>query len=101
MIKVGLLDIAWRKSSFSNTGNCVEVARGRVGVLVRDSKDPAGLVLPVTVAGWRAFLVTVTASSCSSLSRTGVLFSAPSRHRGARYFATVRRDHAVSRGRSV
>jgi Domain of unknown function (DUF397) len=47
-----------RKSSRSNsTGNCVEVARNRPGVVaVRDSKDPEGPVLAFTPAQWRAFI---------------------------------------------
>ncbi len=51
----------WRKSSRSNGGpadqtNCVEVAGLRDRVAMRDSKDPAGPVLAVTHAEWRAFL---------------------------------------------
>lgn len=48
----------WRKSSRSGNGNeCVEVATGRTGVVgIRDSKDPAGPVLAVSAADWRAFL---------------------------------------------
>jgi hypothetical protein len=35
---------AWRKSSYSNTGNgCVELARGMLAL--RDSKYPAGPIL--------------------------------------------------------
>ena len=53
--------IAWRTSSYSpNGGNCVEVASAPDGVLVRDSKDPAGPALAVTTAQWQAFLATVT-----------------------------------------
>ena len=53
--------IAWRTSSYSgNSGNCVEVAPAPEGVLVRDSKDPAGPALAVTTAQWQAFLATVT-----------------------------------------
>jgi hypothetical protein len=33
--------ISWRKSSRSNAGNdCVEIARTRAGIAVRDSKNP-------------------------------------------------------------
>jgi hypothetical protein len=46
----------WRKSSFSSIGNCVEVASDGSEVLVRDSKDPAGLVLRYTRDEWDAFL---------------------------------------------
>jgi len=48
----------WIKSSLSfANGNCVEVASlpdDQVGV--RDSKDPAGLVLRFTPGEWRAFV---------------------------------------------
>jgi hypothetical protein len=53
--------IAWRTSSYSpNGGNCVEVAPAPDGVLVRDSKDPAGPTLAVTTERWHAFLATLT-----------------------------------------
>lgn len=49
---------SWIKSSFSfANSNCVEVASlpgGQVGV--RDSKDPAGLVLRFTPGEWHAFV---------------------------------------------
>jgi hypothetical protein len=54
------VEVGWRTSSYSgNSGNCVEVAPAPNGVLVRDSKDPAGPTLAVTTAQWRAFLATV------------------------------------------
>jgi hypothetical protein len=47
---------AWRKSSYSVEGNCVEVfSNGRV-VQVRDSKDPGGRRLLVTPVAWSDFL---------------------------------------------
>jgi len=53
--------IACRTSSYSpNGGNCVEVAPAPDGVLVRDSKDPAGPTLAVTTERWHAFLATLT-----------------------------------------
>jgi len=55
------VEVGWRTSSYSgNSGNCVEVAPAPNGVLVRDSKDPAGPTLAVTTAQWQAFLTTVT-----------------------------------------
>ncbi|MFE6687921.1 DUF397 domain-containing protein [Streptomyces sp. NPDC057743] len=52
------------KSSYSgdNGGNCIEVAPGFPGVVpVRDSKDPRGPVLRVSVAGWSTFIAAVKA----------------------------------------
>jgi hypothetical protein len=47
----------WRKSTRSGGGdNCVEVAFAHDGTVgVRDSKDPAGLVLEFTPTEWVAF----------------------------------------------
>jgi hypothetical protein len=53
------MDLKWRKSSRSGTGNgnCVEVATNVAGVVaVRDSKNPEGPMLSVAPAEWRAFL---------------------------------------------
>ena len=51
----------WKKSSLSgSTGNCVDVARNRPGIVaVRDSKDPHGPKLIFTPAEWEAFTVGV------------------------------------------
>lgn len=46
----------FRKSSFSPTDNCVEVARQGDWTLVRDSKDPTGPVLTFNPGEWDAFL---------------------------------------------
>ncbi len=43
----------WRTSSRSTGGNdCVEVAQDGTCCLVRDSKDPAGARLAVSVQAW-------------------------------------------------
>jgi len=48
---------AWRKSSYSGSGNnCVEVGRS---VGIRDSKAPA-THLPVSAEAWSAFLKLTT-----------------------------------------
>lgn len=51
----------WRKSSYSNGsgGDCVEVAAPGDGLLVRDSKRPAGPVVAVGVEAWDAFVAGV------------------------------------------
>jgi Domain of unknown function (DUF397) len=47
----------FKKSSFSGTvGSCVEVAKVGNGVVVRDSKNPAGPMLWFSTLEWTAFL---------------------------------------------
>jgi hypothetical protein len=49
----------WRKSSYSNPdgGNCVEVASGFPGAVpVRDSKNPDGPILRLSVQAWDRFV---------------------------------------------
>ena len=48
--------IAWRKSTASNSGACVEVAFANGLVLIRDSADQGGPVLRVPTPAWSAFL---------------------------------------------
>ena len=59
-----LTGVIWRKSKRSNGsgGDCVEVADLPGGTCaVRDSKQPTGPVLTVTVAEWSAFTTGVRA----------------------------------------
>jgi hypothetical protein len=50
--------LEWRKSSFSGSGNCVEVAVEGHSILLRDTKDQgAGAVLTFTEEEWKAFLL--------------------------------------------
>jgi hypothetical protein len=53
----------WRKSSYSQGGdaNCVELAPGEQGLLVRDSKAPLGGMLSLADTGASAFLSAVKA----------------------------------------
>ncbi|MFG1775498.1 DUF397 domain-containing protein [Micromonospora sp. NPDC049051] len=54
-----LADAPWRKSTRSQTSNCVEVAPLRTGpaaVALRDSKDQSGPVLLFNRAGWLGFI---------------------------------------------
>ncbi|MET7995134.1 DUF397 domain-containing protein [Amycolatopsis sp. NPDC005232] len=46
-----MLGSAWRRSSYSDTGQCVEVALSRV-VRVRDTKDRRGGELAVPPVAW-------------------------------------------------
>ncbi len=51
-----LAEAPWRKSTRSQTSNCVEVAPLPAAVALRDSKDRGGPVLLFDRAGWRSFL---------------------------------------------
>ncbi|PYC76763.1 DUF397 domain-containing protein [Streptomyces tateyamensis] len=54
---------AWFKSSYSsNGGACIEVAANLPGIVpVRDSKDPQGPALALTVDAWSEFVARVRA----------------------------------------
>ena len=49
----------WRKSTSSETSNCVEVRFHGPHVFVRDSKNQAGAVLSFTESEWSAFVAGV------------------------------------------
>jgi transcriptional regulator with XRE-family HTH domain len=51
--------LAWRKSTRSNSGGCVEMALGDQVVLLRDSKRPEGTVLAVSLLAWTALVARV------------------------------------------
>jgi len=59
MAEHGEVAEGWRKSSRSDTGNCVEVHIGPDRVRVRHSRNERGLVLAFTHQEWRAFLAGV------------------------------------------
>lgn len=53
----GVRSLSWVKASSSyGSGNCVEVASVADGVLLRDSKNPAGPWLSYTGTEFRAFV---------------------------------------------
>ena len=60
--------LAWRKSTASNSGACVEVAVLDRAVLVRDSMNRNGPVLQLSSAAWCSFL-TRARSRDADLSR--------------------------------
>ena len=60
---LGTPEPAWRKSSFSNLADCVEVAPAGGQVLLRDSKRPAGTMLTLDARPWRTFLAAVGAGA--------------------------------------
>ena len=45
----------WQRSSYCGTGSCVEIAKVDDTYLVRDAKDPDGVVLFLSAAEWTAF----------------------------------------------
>jgi hypothetical protein len=52
----------WRTSSHSGAnGSCVQVAHGRPGVAVRDSKDPKGPALTFAARQWTVFTAALKA----------------------------------------
>jgi hypothetical protein len=55
MLSIDRTTVKWHKSSFSESGNCVEVAARDRSVLIRDSKNPEEGVLPVSSLAWQAF----------------------------------------------
>nr|WP_069627133.1 DUF397 domain-containing protein [Streptomyces niveus] len=48
--------LVWVKSTYTDSGSCVEWARPADGVLVRDSKRPRGARIPVQPAAWSALV---------------------------------------------
>ncbi|MFF4225350.1 DUF397 domain-containing protein [Streptomyces abikoensis] len=56
--------LRWRTSTYSgNSGQCVEVSLMAFDeVLIRDSKNPCGLMLVVLPKVWASFVETVKAS---------------------------------------
>jgi hypothetical protein len=55
-LRVDLAGAAWKKSSQSQSGSCVEVAFVDGAIAVRDSKDRTGPVLLYTPDEWEAFI---------------------------------------------
>jgi len=46
---------AWRKSTHSGSGNCIQAAPVLGAIAVRDSADPTGPVLTFASRTWSAF----------------------------------------------
>ncbi len=51
----------WRRATACESGHCLEVCFEGASVLVRDSKQPAGPILEVSLDEWRAFTAGVRA----------------------------------------
>jgi hypothetical protein len=52
--------LPWRKSSFCESGACVEVAVAGEDIVVRNSKDPYGTTLRFPKPVWASFLEAVS-----------------------------------------
>ncbi|MGP4043972.1 DUF397 domain-containing protein [Streptomyces sp. 2A115] len=48
--------LIWTKSTYTGTASCVEWAWPAAGVLVRDSKWPAGARVRLTEGSWQGFV---------------------------------------------
>jgi hypothetical protein len=63
--------MTYNKSTYSASGNCVEVGFAGGGVHVRDSKHPDGPVLTFTRSEWDAFIRGVQAGEPQLTLRDG------------------------------
>ena len=86
----------WRKSSYSggSGGDCVEVRDDTGRVLVRDTKDRTGPVLPFTPEAWQRFADRVKRSLAGPKAKH---LRAPSRLEGARPACTGLFPRVVAR----
>jgi Domain of unknown function (DUF397) len=57
--------LSWRKSSFSGSGDCIEIASCRNFIMVRDSKQRHSHILEFTNEQWHLFLDEIRAGSVS------------------------------------
>jgi Domain of unknown function (DUF397) len=59
MLSIHPTTITWHKSSFSESGNCVEVATQDRSVHIRDSKNPEEGMLSISSSAWQSFIQAV------------------------------------------
>ncbi|MBN1172743.1 MAG: DUF397 domain-containing protein [Micromonosporaceae bacterium] len=52
-------ELAFRKSSYCESGACVEVGGSAAFAFVRDSKDPGGPALAISRGGWDQFMASI------------------------------------------
>ena len=57
--------LGWRKSSFSATGNCVEVGANKAAIAVRDTKNRDQSELSFSFIAWGDFVRKIKAMSTS------------------------------------
>jgi Domain of unknown function (DUF397) len=64
MLSIDPSALRWRKSSYSESGNCVEATTAQdESVLVRDSKYGNDTILSFSSSAWREFIQTIRRSS--------------------------------------
>jgi hypothetical protein len=51
--------LRWRRSTYCSSGGCIEVACEPCEVHVRDTTDPEGPSLVVSIEAWRGFIESV------------------------------------------
>jgi hypothetical protein len=61
--------LAWRKASFCQNRECVEVAEQNGRILMRNSARPDGLAIHYTTEEFRSFLKGVKAGEFDDLAR--------------------------------
>ena len=63
------IENSWRKSSWNvGDGDCIEVATGDYGIMIRDSKDRGGPILKFTADSWVSLLETLRSEGSLVLS---------------------------------
>jgi Domain of unknown function (DUF397) len=60
--------LAWRKSTHSNSGGCLEVTSAKGFVRLRDSKQPHSPVLSIPPKAWTALIAQVRDSGIDMAS---------------------------------
>lgn len=58
---------SWRRASFCASNECVEVAPHNGMIIVRNSREPRGLVLRYTAEEWQSFMRGVKAGEFDDL----------------------------------
>jgi hypothetical protein len=98
---IGLSGAKWRKSSYSGSNACVEVAFLEGGVAVRDSKDRRGPVLRFTTDEWAEFVVATRNGDFELQVLKATEFASPSRPDPEASFALLARDERRQSAASV
>lgn len=76
-------ETAWQRSSYCNNGQCLEVSRTDHHVLLRDSKDPSGRTLALTLDEFAAFLAGAKAGEFDGMAPASPVSGVPATHPGA------------------